>query len=227
MRAPAATLECSSHPSCAVQRGETVFSGASGCRARRPTGVSASLAPWQISTPFPSLSSEQLLKAHPQQVGRVDRVALVKGALLATIQHWPTATEVVGVFLTYALARMLAMQLSILTGKVTRAEQAVLASRWPEVLWMSVPNVVDWYRQDILPRVGGHELQIAGWVLGHIRWGTSQHRCRDKLNRDPFNLRRLLNQTVSPAGSPIPLHWLWLSGALTAACAARSSQEPV
>ena len=32
------------------------------------------------------------LEAHPKQVGRVDRVALVDGALLATVPHWPTAT---------------------------------------------------------------------------------------------------------------------------------------
>ena len=147
-----------------------------------------------------SLGEQRLhLEAHPQQVGRVDRVALVEGALLATIQHWPTATKDMGGALTDALARTLGMHLSILTGKVTRAEQALLASRWPEVLWMSVPDVVDWYRQEILPRGGDHELQFAGSVLGHIRWGTSQQQCRDKLNRDPYHPRRLLNQTVSPA----------------------------
>ena len=27
------------------------------------------------------------LEAHPQQVGRVDRVALAEGALLSTVQH--------------------------------------------------------------------------------------------------------------------------------------------
>ena len=92
---------------------------------------------------------------------------------------------------------------------------------------MSVPHVVDWYRQEILPRGVDHELQFAGSVLGHIRWGTSQQRCRDKLNRDPYHLRRLLNKTVSPAGPPVALHWLWLWVALTAAWAAKSSQEPV
>ena len=103
----------------------------------------------------------------------MDCVALVEGALLATVQHWPTATEVVGVPLTDALARTLGMQLSILTGKVTRAERALLATRWPEVLCMFAPDVVDWYRQEILPRGGDHELQFAGSFLGHIRWGTS------------------------------------------------------
>ena len=52
-------------------------------------------------------------------------------------------------------------------------------------------------------------------------------RCRDKLNRNPYNLRHLLNQTVIPAGPPVALHWLWLWVALTAAWAATSSQEPV
>ena len=58
-------------------------------------------------------------------MGRVDRVALVEGTPPATLQHWPTATEVVGVLLTDALARTLGMQLSILTGKVTRAKWAL------------------------------------------------------------------------------------------------------
>ena len=84
-------------------------------------------------------------------MGRVDRVAPVEGAL-ATVQCWPTATEVVGVPLTDALARTLGMQLCILTGKVTRAEGALWATRWPEVVRMSVPDVVDWYLQEILPR---------------------------------------------------------------------------
>ena len=112
------------------------------------------------------------LEAHPQQVGRVDRVALVEGALLATVQHWPKATEVVGMQLMDLLARTPGMQLSILMGKVTKSERALLATPWPGVLWMSMPDVVNWYRQEILPKGGDHELQIAGFVLGHIRWGT-------------------------------------------------------
>ena len=53
-----------------------------------------------------SVAAQRLhLEAHPQQVGRVDRVALVQGALLATIQHWPTATKVAGVPLTRMRAR--------------------------------------------------------------------------------------------------------------------------
>ena len=64
-----------------------------------------------------------------------------------------------------ALARTPGMQLSILTGKVIRAERALLAARWPEVLWMSVPDVLDWYRQEIPPKGGDHELQFAGSVL--------------------------------------------------------------
>ena len=126
-----------------------------------------------------------------------------------------------------ALARTLGVQLSILTGKVTRAERALLATRWPEVMWMPVPDVLDWYRQEILPRGGDHELQFAGSVLGHICWGTSQQRCRDKLNRDPYHLRRLLNQSARPTGPPVALHCLWLWIAVTAAWAARSRQEPV
>ena len=63
--------------------------------------------------------------------------------------------------LTDALARTLGMHLSILTGKMTKAERALLATWWPEAPWMSVPDVVDWYRQEILPRGGDHELQFA------------------------------------------------------------------
>ena len=69
---------------------------------------------------------------------------------------------------------------------------------------MSLPDVVHWYRQEVLPRGGDHELQVAGSILGHIRWGTSQQRCKDKLNRDPYHLWRLLNQSVSPAGPRWP-----------------------
>ena len=90
-----------------------------------------------------------------------------------------------------------------------------------------MPHVVYWYRQEILPRGGDHELQFAGCVPGHIRWGGSQQRCTDKLNCDPYHLRRLLNQSVSPAGPTMALHWLWLWIALTAAWAASSSQELV
>ena len=44
-----------------------------------------------------SLAEQRLhLEAHPQQVGRVDRVALVEGALVAMVQLWPTAPEVLG-----------------------------------------------------------------------------------------------------------------------------------
>ena len=136
----------------------------------------------------------------------MDRVALVEGALVATVQHWATATKVVGVPLTDARARTLGMQLSILTGNVTKAEQALLAGRWPEVLWMSVPGVVDWYCQETLRGGGNHELQLAGSVLGHVRWGPSQQRCRDKLNRDPYHLRRLLNHSVCHAGPQVALH---------------------
>ena len=82
---------------------------------------------------------------------------------------------------------------------------------------MSAPDVVNWYCQEILPTGGDHELQFGGSVLGHIPCGTLQQRCRDKLNRDPYRLRRLLNQPVRPAGPPVALHWLWLWNALTAA----------
>ena len=64
----------------------------------------------------------------------MDPVALVEGTIVATMQHWPTVTEVVGVPLTDPIARTLGMQLPILTGKVTPAERALLAARWPEVL---------------------------------------------------------------------------------------------
>ena len=113
-----------------------------------------------------------------------------------------------------ATARTLGMHLSILRGKVTKAERALLVARWLEVLWMPVPVVVDWYRQEVLPTGGDHELQFAGSVVRHIRWGTSQQRCRDKLNRGPNPLRRLLNQAFSPAGPQVALHWLWLRIAL-------------
>ena len=82
-----------------------------------------------------SLAEHKLhLEAHPQQVGRVDPVALVEGTLLATVEHWPKAPEVVGVRLTDAIARTLGMRLSFLTGKVTTVERALLAAWWPEVL---------------------------------------------------------------------------------------------
>ena len=136
----------------------------------------------------------------------MDRMALVEGALLAAVQHWLTATEVVGVPLSDALACSLAMQLSILTGKVTRAEQALLGARWPEALWMLVPDVVHWSHPEILPRRGNHELQLAGSSPGHIQWGTWQQRCWDNLNRNPYQVRRLLKQTVRPAGAPAALH---------------------
>ena len=138
----------------------------------------------------------------------MDRVPLVEGTLLGTVQHWPTATEVIRVPLTDAIARTLGTTLSILTGKVTRAERALLVTRWLGVLWMSLADVVDWYRQEILPKSGDHELLFAGSVLGHIRWGTSQQRCKDKLNRDPYHLQRPLNQWVSPAGPLVALHRL-------------------
>ena len=157
-----------------------------------------------------SLAEQRLhLEAHPQQVGRVDHVVLVEGTHRTTVQHWPTATKVVGVPLTGALGRTLGMQLSILTGKVTRFKLALLAARWPEVLWMFVPEVVDYYRHEMLPMGGNHQLQLTGSVLGHVRWGISQQRCRDKVNSDPYHLRCLLNQFVSPAGPPVALHWLW------------------
>ena len=136
MRAPAATGEFSlSADICSAL--------SSGGRpvSRESQGAGQGARLWSLRRRHPgrirslSLTEKRLhLEAHPQQVGRVDRVALVEGALLARIEHWPTATEVVGVPLTDALARTLGMQLSILTGKVTRAEQAPLASRWPEVL---------------------------------------------------------------------------------------------
>ena len=53
---------------------------------------------------------------------------------------------------------------------------------------MSVPDVVDWYRQEVLPGGGDHELQFAGSGLGHIRWGTLQQRWGDKLNCEPYHL---------------------------------------
>ena len=91
-----------------------------------------------------SLAEERFhLEAQPPQARRVDRVALVPGVFLATVQHGPTATKVVGVPLTDALARTLGIQLSILTGKVNTAERAVLGTRWPKVLWMFVPDMAD------------------------------------------------------------------------------------
>ena len=60
----------------------------------------------------------------------MDCVALVEGTLLATVQHWLTATEVMGVPLTDAIACTLGMQLSKLTGKVTRAKRALVAAQW-------------------------------------------------------------------------------------------------
>ena len=71
---------------------------------------------------------------------------------------------------------------------------------------MYVPDMVDWYRQQMLPTGGGHELQPVGPASRHIWWSTSHQRCMDKLNRDPYHLRRLLNQSVSPAGPPVALH---------------------
>ena len=109
--------------------GENGFSGASRCRTRCPRRVSAAQAPWQNFRALPLAEHRLHLEAHRQQVGRVDPVALVEGALLATVQHGPTATKVVGVPLTDALARMLGIQLSILRGKVTKAEWALLATR--------------------------------------------------------------------------------------------------
>ena len=67
--------------------GENGISGALGCRTRPPTRVSASQAPWHNSAPYPSRCTGSTLKAQPQKVGRVDRLALVEGALLATVQH--------------------------------------------------------------------------------------------------------------------------------------------
>ena len=94
-----------------------------------------------------SLAKKRLhLKAHPQQVGRIDCVALVEDALLASMQHWPRATEVVGVPLTERIACTLGMQLSILKGKKTRTESAQLATRWPGGLWTFITDVVDSYR---------------------------------------------------------------------------------
>ena len=46
-------------------------------------------------------------------------MALVQGALVATVHHWSKAKEVVGLPLMDAVARTLDMQLSILMGKVT------------------------------------------------------------------------------------------------------------
>ena len=75
---------------------------------------------------------------------------------------------------------------------------------------MSVPDMVDWYRQEVLPMGGDHELQFAVSVLGHIQWGTSQQRCRDKRNRNPYHLRCLLDHCVNPAGPRVALRWVWL-----------------
>ena len=50
-----------------------------------------------------------------------------------------------------------------------------------------------------------------GSNLPHTRSGMTQQRCRAKLYRDPYHLRRLLNQSVNPAGLHVSLHWLRLS----------------
>ena len=65
---------------------------------------------------------------------------------------------------------------------------------------MFVPVVVDSYLQEVLLRGGDHELQFAGSALGHIRWGTSQQRCSDKVKR------HVLNQSICPVGPPTALH---------------------
>ena len=62
-----------------------------------------------------------------------------------------------------------------------------------------MPDLVDWYRQEVLPRGVDYELQFAGSVLGHIRRGTSQQRCKDKLNHAPHHLRHLLTHSITPA----------------------------
>ena len=77
----------------------------------------------------------------------------MEGTLLATVQHWPMATEVAGMLFTDAIARTLGMQLSILTGKVIRAERALLAARVARgFVDACVPDVVDGYRQELLGR---------------------------------------------------------------------------
>ena len=175
-----------------------------------------------------SLADQRLhLEAHPHHVGFVHHVALVEGTLLAIVQHWPTATEVVGMPLTDAITCTVGMQLSILTGDQGRVRSA--CSTVHEVLWMFVPNVLDLYRQEVLPTGGHHELEFAGPSLGHIRWGPSHQQCRDKLKFDPYHVWRLLNQSVSPTDPPVARHWLWLRIALTAAWAAgalRSRSRP-
>ena len=84
-----------------------------------------------------------------------------------------------------------------------------------------------WYRQEIRRRDGNHELQFAGLVLRHICSDTSRQRCREKLNRDPYHVLRLLNHTVGPAGPPLAVQWLWLWITLMAAWAARRPEGPV
>ena len=132
-----------------------------------------------------------------------------------------------GVPLKDGIVRTPGMHLSILTGKVTRAERALVATRWHGFLWMSITDVVDQYGHDVVPQGGDHELQFVGWVVGHIRRETTQRRCWNKLIPDPYHLHHLLNQSVSPLCPQVSMHGLWLWPALTAVWAAWSSQAPV
>ena len=46
-------------------------------------------------------------------------------------------------------------------------------------------NVVDEYRQEVIPARGDHKLQFAGSVWGRIRWGTTDQRWGERLKCDP------------------------------------------
>ena len=94
-------------------------------------------------------------------------MALVEGALLATVQHWPTATEVVVIPLCEPLVHTLGAHLSVVMGRVTRAERALVSVWLAAVLWMSILLRGD------RPAGGDVELGFLGTILGHIRWSTT------------------------------------------------------
>ena len=51
---------------------------------------------------------------------------------------------------------------------------------------------------------GGRGLQFAGSVLGDIWWGTSWQQCRDNVDRDPYHLWSLINQSICPGVPRLP-----------------------
>ena len=117
-----------------------------------------------------SVSEEDArLTAHQQQMRHIECVALVKGALMAPVQYWPKAPQVVGIPSNEPLAHLLGAEISVRESRVMHAERALLGNRWPAAPWLTtMSNIMDVQWNEINTRRGGR--QVGPQVL---LWATS------------------------------------------------------